>query len=167
MEKTEKKHTHLTYEGRIKNMECLYKRMTFKAIAKRIAKDPTTVSKEVKLHGKTYSSGFTKTLACCPKHLKAPFVCNGCERQDHSNCSFPRRKYHAKTAQQEYETTLKESREGIPLNKKEFYRNEKNDLGCRKIKPERLSRDTRPQWFPYPKRPYIGTLRKVTIPYPR
>lgn len=125
MEKVEKKHKHLTYEDRIEIMECLYKGMTFKAIAKRIAKDPTTVSKEVKLHGKTYGSSFTKTDACCPKLLKAPFVCNGCQRQNHSNCILPRRKYHAKTAQQEYETTLKESREGIPLNKEEFYRNER------------------------------------------
>ena len=43
----EKKNKHLTYEDRIEIMECLYKRMTFKTIAKRIGKDPTTVSKEV------------------------------------------------------------------------------------------------------------------------
>lgn len=121
----EKKNKHLTYEDRIEIMECLYKRMTFKAIAKRIGKDPTTVSKEVKLHGKSYNSGFTKTDDCCPKLLKAPFVCNGCEKQNHSNCIFPRRKYHAKTAQGEYETVLKESREGIPLTKEVFYHNER------------------------------------------
>ena len=124
MIKTEKKNKHLSYEDRIEIMECLYKGMTFKSIAKRIGKDPTTVSKEVKLHGKAYSSGFTKTDACCPNLLKAPFVCNGCERQNHSNCKFPRRKYYAKTAQEEYETVLRESREGIPLTKEEFYRNE-------------------------------------------
>ena len=119
-----KKHKHLTYEDRCEIMECLYKGMTFKAIAKRIGKDQTTVSKEVKLHVVTYNSGFTKTEACRPKHLKAPFVCNGCEKHNHSNCNYPRRKYHAKTAQQEYETTLRESREGIPLNREEFYRTE-------------------------------------------
>ena len=74
-----KKNKHLTLEDRIEIQECLCKGMTFKAIGKRIAKDPTTVSKEVKLHAKAHDSSFTKTTECCPKLLKAPFVCNGCE----------------------------------------------------------------------------------------
>lgn len=121
----EKKYKHLTLEDRIEIMECLYKGMSFKSIARRIGKDASTVSKEVKLHARTYESGFTKTKETCPLLLKAPFVCNGCEKHNRSNCIFPRRKYNARTAQQEYETVLKESREGIPLNKEEFYRNEK------------------------------------------
>ncbi|MGI6725340.1 MAG: helix-turn-helix domain-containing protein [Christensenellales bacterium] len=48
-------------EDRIEIMECLCKRMSFKAISRRIAKYPTIVSKEVKLHAKSYSSGFTRT----------------------------------------------------------------------------------------------------------
>lgn len=125
MNNNEKKVKHLTLDDRIEIMECLYKGMSFKSIAKRIAKDPSTVSKEVKLHARTYNSGFTKTNETCPLLLKAPFVCNGCEKQNRGNCIFPRRKYNARTAQQEYETLLKEAREGIPLNKEEFYRNEK------------------------------------------
>ena len=66
--------------------------MTFNAIGRRIGKDPTTVSKEVKLHAKNQDSGFTKTTECCPKLLKAPFVCNGGEKRNRSNCFFPRRK---------------------------------------------------------------------------
>ena len=50
MDKTEKKNKHLTLDDRMEIQECLNKGMTFKAIAKRIEKDPTTVSKEVKLH---------------------------------------------------------------------------------------------------------------------
>lgn len=119
------KNKHMTLEDRIEIQECLSKGMTFKAIASRIGKDPTTVSKEVKLHAKEYSNSFTKTDKTCPKLLKAPFVCNGCNKRNHSNCSFARRKYVAKTAQTEYETTLVESREGIPLNKEEFYANER------------------------------------------
>lgn len=125
MEPHEKKYKHLTVEDRIEIMECLCKSMSFKAIARRIGKDPSTVSREVKLHARAYESGFTKTKETCPLLLKAPFVCNGCEKQSRSNCIFPRRKYNARAAQQEYETLLKESREGIPLNKEEFYRNEK------------------------------------------
>lgn len=122
---TEKKNKHMELDDRIEIQECLYKGMTFKAIAIRIGKDPTTVSKEVKLHALDYASGFTKTKETCPRLLKAPFVCNGCEKQNHSNCIYPRRKYNAKTAQKEYETVLVESREGIPLTKQEFYDNEK------------------------------------------
>mgnify|MGYP003446628682 CR=1 FL=1 len=120
----EKRNKHMTLDDRIEIQECLTKGMTFKSIAQRIGKDQTTVSKEVKLHGKVHANGFTKTDECCPKLLKAPFVCNGCTKKNHSNCRYPRRIYHAKTAQKEYESVLVESREGIPLTKEEFYKNE-------------------------------------------
>ena len=42
--KNEKKNKHMDLEDRIEIQECLCKRMTFKAIAKLIGKDPTTVS---------------------------------------------------------------------------------------------------------------------------
>ena len=122
---SEKKNKHMGLDERIEIQECLCKGMTFKAIASRIGKDPTTVSKEVKLHALEYSSSYTKTDKTCPKLLKAPFVCNGCSKQNHCNCIFPRRKYSARTTQKEYETLLKESREGIPLTKEEFYTNER------------------------------------------
>lgn len=122
--KEEKKNKHMKLEDRIEIQECLTKGMTFKAIGKRIGKDPTTISKEVKLHGQTYTNSFTKTEESCPKLMKAPFVCNGCPKRTHSNCAYPRRSYQAKTAQKEYEAVLVESREGIPLTKEEFYRTE-------------------------------------------
>lgn len=119
-----KKNKHMTLDDRIEIQECLNKGMTFKAIGQRIGKDPTTISKEVKLHGKTYTNSFTKTDECCPILLKSPFVCNGCPKRNHSNCCYPRRCYQAKTAQKEYESLLVESREGIPLTKEEFYKTE-------------------------------------------
>ena len=115
----------MTIDDRIEIQEYLNQGMTFKAIAVRIGKDPTTISKEVKLHGKTYSNGFTKTNECCPFLLKAPFVCNGCQKKNHANCKYPRRVYQAKCAQKEYEMILTESREGIPLAKEDFYKTEK------------------------------------------
>lgn len=121
----EKKNKHMTLDDRIEIQECLDKGMTFKAIGKRIHKDQTTVSKEVKKHYETYKNCFCKTDECCPKHLKAPFVCNGCPKRTHSNCIYPRRKYVAKNAQKAYESLLKESREGIPLNKEDFYETER------------------------------------------
>lgn len=118
------KNKHLRLEDRIEIQECLYKGMTFKAIAKRIGKDPTTVAKEVKLHGQTWRSGYTRKEGTCPKLLKAPYVCNGCELQRKASCVYIRRKYAAKAAQQEYEQLLHDSREGIALNKESFYQND-------------------------------------------
>lgn len=120
-----RKNKHMVLDDRIEIQECLNKRMTFRAIAKRICKDPTTVSKEVKLHSRTYTNSFVKTTECCPNLLKAPFVCNGCPKRNHSNCHYPRRRYVAKETQTEYETLRTESRQGIPLNKEEFYETER------------------------------------------
>ena len=46
----EKRGKHLTLEDRIEIQECLTHGMTFKAIGKRLGKDQTTISKEVKRH---------------------------------------------------------------------------------------------------------------------
>lgn len=119
-----KKNKHMTLDDRLEIQEGISKGLTFKKIAEIIQKDPTTISKEVKLHSKVYTNSFVRTQAICPKHLKVPFVCNGCPHRNHSNCHFPRRRYVAKEAQAEYEAVLSESREGIPLNKEEFYRTE-------------------------------------------
>lgn len=119
------KNKHMTYEDRLEIQECLNKRMTFKATAERIGKDPTTVSKEVKLHLETHQNGYVKCDGVCPRLLKAPFVCNGCEYRSRSSCRFQRQLYIAKHAQADYESLLVEARTGIPLNKEEFYKTER------------------------------------------
>ena len=55
----------------------------------------------------------------CPKRKKAPYVCNGCKKV--SYCNFKRALYKAKNAQEEYESTLKESRALTALNKPSTY----------------------------------------------
>lgn len=121
----EKKNKHMTLLDRTEIQESLYKRMTFKAIAALIGKDPTTVSKEVKLHAQTHINSFVQTNEICPKLQKAPFVCNGCKLKNSKACRYQRKIYVAKTAQQDYEKTLVESREGIALNKADFYENDR------------------------------------------
>lgn len=121
----EKKNKHMTDEDRQEIQDCLYKKMSFKAIGKLIGKDPTTISKEIKLHAQTHINGFVTTDEFCPKLLKAPFVCNGCNLKSSSSCHYARRLYLAKTSQKEYENTLVESRKGIALNKMEFYENDR------------------------------------------
>jgi IS30 family transposase len=117
-ESTAKK--HLTLNDRTEIQDCLYKGMTFKAIAKRIGKDPTTVSKEVKKHIQTHISLNCKDeTAVCPKLLKAPFVCNPCQKR--RTCRLPKRNYVAKLAHDAYEALRTECRSGIPLGKEEFY----------------------------------------------
>jgi IS30 family transposase len=102
--------------------------MTFKAIGRRIGKDQTTVSKEVKKH-LVYTpskvihrdkNGNGLPPPTCPKLLKSPFVCNPCEKKRY-NCPYQKQKYIAKDAQREYEVLLVEAREGVPMNKAEFF----------------------------------------------
>ena len=122
------KNKHLTSDNRQEIMECLDKGMTFKAIAKRVGKDPTTISKEVKKHltipkpapKVTKPDGTPAEERRCPSLLKAPFVCNSCEKR-RVHCPFQKQLYIAKRAHVEHETLLHEAREGIPLNKDDFW----------------------------------------------
>lgn len=125
MRKNEKKNKHMTLDDRIEIQECLSKGMSFKAIGERIGKSQTTISREVKIHMGPYTNSFVRTDEVCPKLLKAPFVCNGCEKKSRSNCPYKRQLYVAKKAQSEYDTVLVESRTGIPLNKESFYETER------------------------------------------
>jgi IS30 family transposase len=119
------KNKHMTLDNRIEIQECLAKGMSFKDIGKRIEKSATTISREVKQHLQAHSNGYTKTDDVCPRLLKAPFVCNGCDKKSRSSCPYKRQVYVAKNAQQSYEELLVESRSGVALNKESFYEAEK------------------------------------------
>ena len=120
------KFKHLTLDDRIEIQMCLDQGMTFKAIGARVEKDQTTISKEVKRHIKVSPSAkkldkHGKPITdICPLLVKAPFVCNPCKKR-YAQCGFQKQFYNAKAAQKDYETLLVEAREGIPLNKQEFY----------------------------------------------
>jgi len=87
------KNKHMTEEERQEIQECLEHDMTFKAIGKRIGKDQTTVSKEVKKHltrkestvRRRNKDGTPVKNGTCTQLLKAPFVCNPCAKR-HNNC---------------------------------------------------------------------------------
>jgi len=111
---------HLTLDDRIEIQDCLYHGMTFKTIGHRIGKDQTTISKEVKKHIQTHTPlNCQDSSAVCLALLKAPYVCNPCQKR--KTCRLSRKMYNAKAAQAEYESLLVESRSGIPLGKEEFY----------------------------------------------
>ena len=120
-----KKNKHLQLEDRQEIEECLNRRMKFKAIGNLIEKDPTTVSYEVKHHRTEHRNSFVTIEGVCPLLLKAPFVCNGCEKRSKSSCHFLRYYYRAAPAQDAYKKLLTSAREGIPLNKEEFYENDR------------------------------------------
>jgi IS30 family transposase len=120
---------HLTLEQRIEIQQCLAHNMSFNDIGKRICKDQTTVSREVKRHIVVRQTTVTRTAKDgtpmnepCKLLLKAPFVCNPC-KHFHRVCSFDKHVYSAKDAQKAYESDLRTSREGIPINKEAFYEN--------------------------------------------
>ena len=112
------KHKHLTLSDRNDIQLGLERGETFKAIGQLILKDPTTVSKEVKRNRQVRES--TCDNLPCPLLDKAPFVCNGCPKR-RQNCGFKKIFYLAKQAQEQYEQTLVEAREGTPLNSKAFW----------------------------------------------
>lgn len=116
-----KKNKHLTPEDRREIEECLSKRMTFKAIGKLISKDPTTISYEIKHHKAEHRNSFVTEEGICPELLRPPFVCNGCPKKHSPSCHYTRYYYRAHAAQTEYKCLLTEAREGIPMNKQEFY----------------------------------------------
>ena len=66
----ETKNKHMTLDDRIEIQECLSKGMTFKAIASRIGKSPTTISREVKRNSQSHTSGYTRTNEPCASLLK-------------------------------------------------------------------------------------------------
>lgn len=123
------KDKHLTLEAREEIQRCLEVGVSFKDIARRVGKSPTTISREVKKHLIYKDSQVTRTSGegkpildrQCPELMKAPFVCNACEKKNYNRCPYRKQFYYAKQAQKEYGFTLVDSREGIPLNKQEFH----------------------------------------------
>ena len=73
------KNKHLTTEERAEIQEALNRRMSFKANAHLLMKDPTTISYEVKHHRMEHKGGFSTSSVPCPL-FKALFVCNGCSK---------------------------------------------------------------------------------------
>jgi IS30 family transposase len=130
--KNVKTKNHLTFDMRVEIQECLDKGMSYKAIARLIGKDPTTVSREVKRHIVVTVSSVVrydkvsgeKILGICPLLKKPPFVCNPCKKR-YTVCPYDKHTFVAKRAHQEYCNTLREAREGTALNKEEFYENDR------------------------------------------
>ena len=63
-------------------------------------------------------SDFEKEV--CPRHMKPPYVCNGCGMR--SSCTLEKKVYVSNSAHEEYRTLLCESRKGLPYTEEELLR---------------------------------------------
>ena len=108
---------HITKSQRNHIQDCLDTGATFKHIARRISKDPTTVSREVKRNLSVHTSN--KGEKPCVRLLCSPFVCNACEKL-HKYCGFRKQTYNAKDAEEKYRKLLVEAREGVYVDEEKF-----------------------------------------------
>lgn len=135
---------HLNIEDRQKIEELLNENKNFTDIGRTLDKDRTCIRKEIKNHievtkksdyginiikcanskdCKNYHGKFCKKKCNdyievkCEKLLKAPYVCNGCEKKKY--CKLERHYYRYINAQKEYKKELTDSRSGIRISPQE------------------------------------------------
>ena len=134
------KNVHLSLEDRKIIQDGIENELTKVEIAKRIGKDPTTVSKEIKNRRKLKPRNPFNNPITCTK-FKQCGICHGkcseyeeikCLRRDRkvgacnlcpnsSKCKLDKYFYYAKQAHENYLYTLSDSREGINLTTKEMF----------------------------------------------
>ena len=131
------KRKHLTFDERLEIQNMLKCGCPLKHIGRKLGKDPTTISKEIKRNivveptstVRKDKDGNDLSRELCPCLKKSPFVCNPCKRLV-CNCGFDKHRYYAKNAQKNYEQTLVNSRSGTPLSTEKFYENDRIITDC-------------------------------------
>lgn len=117
---------HLTLDDRI-TIEKALKDPNVKLIdiANSIAKDPRTVSKEIKRNREFINGSYKRAKLTgsstdykepCKILLKFPYVCNGCKK----NCLRDHYRYDSKRAYEKYKLILSSSRTGFDLSQEEL-----------------------------------------------
>nr|WP_278925285.1 helix-turn-helix domain-containing protein [Streptococcus canis] len=114
------KHKHLTLSDRTDIQMGIEQRKPFSAIAAKLGKAPSTISKEVRRNLFFKETAVQSNCDACPLLKKAPYLCNNCQKK-RMDWGFKKQFYYAKKAQLNYETQLSEARTGVALNKEEFY----------------------------------------------
>lgn len=72
------KNKHLTLSDRNDIQIGIEQLKTFSAIAAKLGKDPSTISKEVRRNRVVKENSVTSNCDSCPLLKKAPYVCNAC-----------------------------------------------------------------------------------------
>ena len=115
------KFNHLTKENRDLIEHLINLKSNFTYIGNAIGKDRTTISKEIKnnryIKSNYYSpfdsKGILQAVSKCKLLNKPPYVCNTCKNKNY--CVKHHLYYNAKTAQENYETKLSASRQGVNI----------------------------------------------------
>ena len=115
---------HLNLSQRIVIESNLNDNTSLRKIGNMVGKPHTTISREiltrrVLVKGNHFNNFNTK----CDKTDKAPFVCNGCPNKN--KCRKNKYFYYAKDANDNYRSTLVESRQGIDFENNEFRKMDK------------------------------------------
>jgi len=76
-----KKQKHLTLEDRIDIQTGISQQETFRSIAEKMGKDPSTISKEIKRNRIIHPTSVKSDCTDCPLLKKAPYVCNNCPKR--------------------------------------------------------------------------------------
>ena len=91
------KNKHLTLSDRNDIQIGIEQLKPFSAIATKLGKDPSTISKEVRRNMVIKENSSTANCEACPLLKKAPYVCNACPKK-RSNCGYQKQFYYAKRA---------------------------------------------------------------------
>ena len=115
---------HLNLSQRILIESNINENTSLRKIGIMLGKPHTTISREI-LTRRVLSKGnrFNNFNTKCDKTNKAPFVCNGCPNKN--QCRKNKYFYHAKDANDNYRTTLVESRQGIDFENDTFRKMDK------------------------------------------
>lgn len=110
---------HLTLEEREVIRESLDLQETREKISELVSKDRKTISYEIKLRrnkvkNQRYGLYGKKDDEPCAKLNRYPFVCNACEKRKYC-CKENKYFYDARTAQENYEIVLRDSRIGLDI----------------------------------------------------
>lgn len=110
------KYKHLRLEDRITIETYLGYGLNITNIAKRIQKDRTTITKEIKRSRYHIGNGKDK----CPLLDKSPYVCNGCKKK--ASCCLYKYVYTGSVANNEYEKTLRSSRAHLQITDDDIHK---------------------------------------------
>ncbi|SUN60896.1 transposase [Streptococcus hyointestinalis] len=158
------KNKHLTLSDRNDIQIGIEQLKTFSAIATKLGKDPSTISKEVRRNRVIKENSSTSNCEACPLLKKAPYVCNACPKK-RSNCGYQKQFYYAKRAQLDYEAKLSDSRTGVALNKEEPNSIVWTRLSLQPSKRDNTSTTSSPQTnFRHPELLSTDTLKKAICP---
>ncbi|UZW15403.1 helix-turn-helix domain-containing protein [Clostridium pasteurianum] len=104
-----------TYEERLELQKYLKESLSFKEISRRLDKNPTTISREVRKNSFEVATGYI-----CTARFRVPYVCNGCESL--GKCTLLKNIYDAEHAHIKASEVISEARSGLCVSEDEIAR---------------------------------------------